>query len=136
MKEINTCCFFTKKKQRDMSFAPFPTALSSAESVVNEIPFWVFQPSTESNLTGVPDSPTGLSIVISQGVYELIWNPVNFAVGYIISCNVIGYAQPGVIVGHTVTNSISIIGLSTGYNYCFSVKAYSRAGISLPLRPR
>jgi len=114
-----------------MSFAPIPTALSSAESVVNEIPFWVFQPSTESNLTGIPAAPTGLSIIISQGVYQLNWNPVNFAVGYIVTCNVVGYPRPGVIVGHTITNSISIFGLSTGYNYCFAVKSYSRAGVSL-----
>jgi len=114
-----------------MSFAPIPNALSSSESIVAEIPFWVFRPSTETNLTGVPAVPTGLVVNISQGVYELNWNATTNAVGYIVSCSVVGNTRPAVIVGHTISNSISVYGLSTGYNYNFSVKAYSRAGIGL-----
>jgi len=115
-----------------MSFAPIPNALTSSETVTTEILFWVFQPSAQTNLTGRPDPPLALTCVLFSGVYTLTWEASTNAVGYMVCCQVVSNTANGdepSLMGHTITDTIEIFGLSTGYSYTFSVKPYSRAGV-------
>jgi len=119
-----------------MSFTPTPLSLTTQEAVSADIPLWVFQPSTETNLTGIPTKSTGLVVNIAQGVYEFSWDASPNSVGYVITCQIKGYQKPPTVIGHTITTSISIFGLSAAYNYLFTVKPYSRAGVGSPATAR
>ena len=85
---------------------------------------------TPTAMTTVPGMPTGLTATSGNTQISLAWKAPNDTGGAVIDYYVV--YQDGLDISHTTTPSDTVIGLTNGQSYNYTVAAHNSVGLGLP----
>ncbi len=85
---------------------------------------------TPTAMTKVPGIPTGLTAMPGNTQISLVWTAPNDTGGAYIDYYVL--YQDGLEISHTTTTSETVIGLTNGQSYNYTVAAHNSVGLGLP----